>query len=243
MQANGRNWINRTAGVGIALFALAIAVPPALAQADDFAARAHGARQIAASDEAATQGHAHHAMDAATVDESAHHAAVAGVSRTLAQYQIPDVTLVRDDGKSVGLRAEIDDGRPVVVAFIYTSCSAVCPLTTQTLSALQSRLGAERDRVHLVSITIDPEQDTPARLREYAQRFNAGPGWQYYTGSLSASQTAQRAFDVYRGDKMSHSPVTLVRRAPGQPWVRLDGFVTADQLYAELPHPILTANR
>jgi protein SCO1/2 len=185
----------------------------------------------------------HHHMDAMPAEAHAHQFVAPKLFRTVTQYATPDVQLVRDDGRSVNLRAEIDDGRPVVLAFIYTSCSAVCPLTTQTLSALQSRLGADRDRVHLVSISIDPEQDTPARLRDYAQRFHAGPEWHYYTGSLGATQLAQRAFDVYRGDKMSHSPVTLVRAAPGAPWVRLDGFATADELYAELPHPLLTANR
>jgi protein SCO1/2 len=89
--------------------------------------------------------------------------------------------------------------------------------------------------VHLVSISIDPEFDTPARLREYASKLGAGPGWRHYGGTLAASLAAQRAFGVYRGDKMSHAPTTLVRTAPGAEWVRFDGFATADQLLAELP--------
>ena len=84
-------------------------------------------------------------------------------------------------------------------------------------------------------ITIDPEQDDPARLREYAKTFNAGPEWQHYTGTLAASQTVQRAFDVYRGNKMEHIPATLIRPAPGAAWTRIEGFATADQLRAELP--------
>jgi protein SCO1/2 len=106
---------------------------------------------------------------------------------------------------------------------------------------VQQRLGDNRDRVHLMSISIDPEQDTPARLREYAKTFHAGPEWHHYTGTLAASQAAQRAFDVYRGNKMDHAPATLVRPSPGAPWVRINGFATADQLLAELP--VLTASR
>jgi protein SCO1/2 len=68
------------------------------------------------------------------------------------------------------------------------------------------------------------------RLRAYAKKFGAGPQWQHYTGTLQASQAAQQAFGAYRGDKMSHTPVTLLRGAPGQPWTRIDGFVTPDQL-------------
>jgi protein SCO1 len=165
-----------------------------------------------------------------------HHSAVpTNTTRTMARYQVPDVQLVRDDGHNVRLEAELDDGRPVVLAFIYTSCTTVCPLTSQTLATLQDKLGAARERVHIISISIDPEQDTPARLREYARSFHAGPEWQHYTGTLAASQAAQRAFDVYRGNKMDHSPATLIRRAPGADWVRIDGFATADQLLAELP--------
>jgi protein SCO1 len=172
-----------------------------------------------------------------TAAEHAHHHAesIAYAARSVVSYQIPDVQLVRDDGKLVGLRGELDDGRPVILVFIYTSCTTVCPLTSHTLSELQSKLGTARNRVHLVSISIDPEQDTPARLRQYAKTFNAGPDWQHYTGTLAASEAAQRAFDVYRGAKMDHSPATLIRLAPGAPWVRIDGFATADQLYAELP--------
>jgi protein SCO1 len=164
------------------------------------------------------------------------HASAPAASRTTADYSIPDIRLVRQDGAIVSLRAELNDDRPVVLAFIYTSCTTVCPLTSHTLSELQSKLGADRDRVHLVSISIDPEQDTPARLRDYAKTYNAGTEWQYYTGTLASSEAAQRAFDVYRGAKMDHSPATLVRPAPGAPWVRIGGFATADQLYAELPN-------
>jgi len=165
-----------------------------------------------------------------------HHHAVPVNARTTANYTVPDVMLVRDDGKPVQLGREMDDGRPVVLSFIYTSCTTVCPLTSLTLAQLQDKLGAARDTVHLMSISIDPEQDTPTRLHEYAKKYGAGPEWQHYTGTLAASRTAQQAFDVYRGNKMEHAPATLIRAAPGAPWVRIDGFATADQLLAELPN-------
>jgi protein SCO1/2 len=169
-------------------------------------------------------------------DEHAHHhaAPLSATSRTTASYSIPSVKLVRQDGAVVNLSEELNDGRPVVLSFIYTSCTSVCPLISHTLSQLQTKLGENAGRVHLVSITIDPEQDDAARLREYAKSFNAGPEWQHYTGTLAASQTVQRAFDVYRGNKMDHAPATLIRQSPGAPWTRIEGFATADQLLAEL---------
>ena len=166
--------------------------------------------------------HAHHRVDAS-----------AALQRSTAEYRTPDVALVRDDGARVSLLKELDDGRPVVMNFIYTGCTTICPLSSQVFSQLQVALGAERDRVHLVSISIDPEQDTPPRLRAYAAKFHAFKEWNHYTGSTAASVAAQRAFDVYRGDKMNHTPVTLMREAPGRPWVRFDGFATARDLLAE----------
>jgi protein SCO1/2 len=182
-----------------------------------------GVRIAQAHADELTDPHAHH-----------HPAAAPDTKRSVAQYPIPDLRLVRDDDRSVSLRDEINDGRPVVVSFIYTTCTTVCPVTSATLAELQARLGAAQDRVHLVSISIDPEQDTPARLRAYARQFHAGSAWQHYTGTVAATAAVQHAFQVYSGDKMDHAPVTLLRTAPDQDWVRIDGFATAEQLLAEL---------
>jgi protein SCO1/2 len=165
--------------------------------------------------------------------EHHHHPAPEGLKRSESAYKIPALTLVRQDGAKVTFPSEIDDGRPVVLDFIYTSCTAVCPVTSQVFSELQQKLGKDREKVHMMSISIDPEYDTPARLTEYAKRFNANAQWQHYTGTSQASIALQKAFDVYRGDKMNHAPVTLLRAAPGKPWVRLDGFATPDVLARE----------
>lgn len=158
-------------------------------------------------------------------------ASSAGVRTATMHYGIPAVQLVRDDGKVVSLPEEMNDGRPVVLNFIFTTCGSVCPLMSQVLSQFQQSLGApDRDKVHLMSISIDPEEDTPARLREYAKKFHAGPEWQHYTGTVEASVAAQRAFAISRGDKMTHAPVTLLRAAPGEPWLRIDGLVTPAEL-------------
>jgi protein SCO1 len=149
---------------------------------------------------------------------------------TTVAYQTPAVTLVRDDGKRVSLPRELDDGRPVLLNFIFTTCSSICPLASRTMEEFQRKLGSEAANIHLMSISIDPEQDTPARLAAYAHKFHAGPQWQHYTGTLAASLAAQRAFDVYRGEKMSHTAVMLMRASPGKPWLRIEGFVTPDQL-------------
>ena len=157
-----------------------------------------------------------------------------GTTLTTVNYAIPNVMLVRSDGKTVSLPDELNDGRPVVMSFIFTTCTTICPLSSQTFQKLQSMLGADRKRVHMVSVSIDPEEDTPVRLSAYAKSYKAGPGWSFYTGAVPAIIATQRAFGVYRGDKMNHTPVTLMRAAPGKPWIRIDGFATADDLLRQV---------
>ena len=155
------------------------------------------------------------------------------VKLTQVDYKLPDVKVVRDDGKIVALSDELNDGRTVFVNFVYTTCTTYCPVLSHTFSQLQKKLGHDISKVHLLSISIDPERDSPEHLVEYAKKFKAGPHWQHYTGTLDASLAIQKAFDVYRGDKMNHPPVALMRIAPGKPWLRFDGFATADELAAE----------
>jgi len=163
-----------------------------------------------------------------------HHPQTRSTTRSTTEVELPDVTLVRDDGATVPLRKEIDDGRPVVLNFVFTTCASICPVMSQIFAQLQDKLGPERSKVHMVSISIDPEQDTPPRLASYARQFHAGPQWRFYTGSVEASVATQRAFDAYRGDKMNHTPATFLRAAPGRSWVRIDGFASSEDLAREV---------
>jgi len=191
---------------------------------------------------ALTLGLAPLSMSAMAEDHSHHHhhhhampAEADGYVRSQAAYTVPDVKLVDADGAGVPLRSELaEQDKPVILNFIFTTCGAVCPVMSATFSQLQAALGPERDAVRMLSISIDPEEDTPAALKAYAGKYGAGPQWQMLTGSLDDSIAVQRAFDVYRGDKMNHQPATFLRAAPGQPWVRLEGFASADDILREV---------
>ena len=162
-----------------------------------------------------------------------HHHVMQLMEKTRTQivdYKLPQVQLVRNDGKNVSFADELNDGRPVVMNFIYTSCTTICPLASRTLSELQDKLGDERSTIHIVSVSVDPEQDTPEVLTKYAKKYSADKEWDFYTGTVEASIAAQRAFNVYRGDKMQHNPVTFIRAAPGKPWLRIEGFAKSDEL-------------
>lgn len=154
-------------------------------------------------------------------------------TRSTATYNVPDVAVIRQDGKKLSFIKELDDGRPVVMSFVFVSCSAICPMLTHVMSKLQTKLDQDKQQAHLISISIDPESDTPAKLTEYAKKFGADPGWDFYTGTRAVSLSLQKAFNTYRGDKMNHTAVILMRSKPGQPWLRVEGFLSADAAFQE----------
>lgn len=172
---------------------------------------------------------------AAHEDHHAHHmhAMQQERARTVKAYDIPDIPLVGMDRNKTSLRAELDSDKPVMLNFIFTSCTAICPVMSATFSEVQKALGPEREKLRLVSISIDPEHDTPERLKAYAAKYGAGPEWRFLTGTPADVVAVERAFDAYRGGKMNHVPLTLLRASPGAPWVRLDGFASADDLVRE----------
>lgn len=180
---------------------------------------------------------AHEGMDhsgmahAARADPHAQHQTLpAGYSRALRHYTVPDIDMVSANGQRVALREKLAGEGPVMLNFIFTSCTAICPLMSSTFAQVQKLLGDKHGKVRMISISIDPEQDTPAQLRQYAARYGAGPQWHFLTGSLADSVAVQRAFDTYRGGKMNPVPLTLMRAGPNEPWLRLEGLASADEI-------------
>lgn len=84
----------------------------------------------------------------------------------------------------------------------------------------------------IISISIDPEVDTPDKLLTYAKKFKAGKDWVFLTGNLDDIIVIQRSLGVYRGSKLNHEPVTLIK-APDKKWLVLSGFTSAGDLVKE----------
>jgi len=153
------------------------------------------------------------------------------------QPVIPELSFVDQRGQATTLRDAIGSDKPVLVNFIFTTCTTICPVMSAGMSQFLKNLGAERDHVRVVSISIDPEVDTVENLRAYAARYHAAPSWQFLTGNPAAVEAAQRSFGSYRGGKNNHAPVTFVRPAAGAPWMALDGLPSAETLmHAFLGH-------
>ena len=98
-------------------------------------------------------------------------------------------------------------GKVAAITFIYATCIDTCPMLTAKLASLGPRLGADFGaKVKFVAITVDPERDTPAVLKHYAEAHGArGPGWAFLTGAPAEIQDVARRYGVFarkteRGD-------------------------------------------
>lgn len=145
--------------------------------------------------------------------------------RSIEKFTIPDVVLVNQDGERVRLKSLLETDQPVVVDFIYGTCTTICPVLSAGFASLQRKLAKEGRSARLVSISIDPENDTPKVMKEYLERYRAEPGWDFLTGSRPDIDNVMTAFDAYVSDKMSHLPLNFIRSSKDGSWVRLYGFI------------------
>jgi len=172
---------------------------------------------------------------AAQLDHQQHHQTPTPeqYSRVVASYDPPDVMLVDMTGAEVALSTVLHHAGPVLLQFIFTTCPTVCPVLSEVFAVAQDTLGPELHNVRMVSISVDPEHDTPARLQAYAQKFRAKQQWRFLTGKRQDIVAVQKAFEAYWTNKMRHEPRTYLRAALDAPWVRLDGFMSATELVTE----------
>jgi len=146
--------------------------------------------------------------------------------RTVETIKVPDVVLTNQDGARVRLTSLLNSDQPLIVDFIYGTCTTICPVLSAGFSNLQKKLGPDSAKVHLVSITIDPENDSPQVMKEYLQRYRAKPGWDFLTGSRKDIDRVMTAFNAYFSDKMDHQPLTFIRTQQDGEWIRLYGLLS-----------------
>jgi protein SCO1/2 len=137
----------------------------------------------------------------------------------------PNVVLTTHEGRTVRFYDDLIEGKIVAINLIYTRCRYACPLETAKLAQVHRLLGDRMGRdVFFYSITIDPEHDTPAVLKEYAQRFREGPGWLFLTGARADIELIGTKLGLYsttsRSNSDGHMPYLLVGNAATGQWMR-----------------------
>jgi protein SCO1 len=140
--------------------------------------------------------------------------------------RFPNVTLTTHEGNEVRFYDDLIKGKTVAIDLIYTTCQYACPLETAKMAQVQRLLGDRMGRdIFFYSITIDPDHDTPPVLKEYAQRYHAGPGWLFLTGKKADIDLLSKKLGLYttpdpQRNPDGHVPYLLVgNEATGQ-WMR-----------------------
>ncbi|HYG90381.1 MAG TPA: SCO family protein [Azospirillum sp.] len=150
---------------------------------------------------------------------------------SLVTIRLPDVRFVDATGTARRLDEEVIGPRLVVMDFIFTSCTSVCPVLSSILGVVQDRLGPRLGpEVAMVSVSVDPANDTPARLKDYGARFGAGPEWTFLTGAKPDVDRLLARAGVNAPSPADHTPVVLVGDPDRQAWVRLYGMPTPEQI-------------
>ncbi|MDT4968165.1 MAG: hypothetical protein QOJ64_2902 [Acidobacteriota bacterium] len=144
---------------------------------------------------------------------------------------IPDATVYDQNGNRLKFHTDLVKGKTVAINFIFTTCTTICPPLTATLRRVQQELGERVGRdVNLISVSVDPATDVPERLKEYAARFKAGPGWTFVTGQKVDIDSLLEALGASAADKNDHTPSILIGNDVAGYWTRAYGLAPASRL-------------
>ncbi len=150
-----------------------------------------------------------------------------------ADVDLRDRTLVDRDGRELRFVSDVIGENIVVMDFVYTTCTTVCPVLSALFSQVQSKLGSRLgDQVVMVSVTVDPVRDTPQRLKAYAAKHRAGESWYWLTGPKPIVDDVLTGVGAYGVSFEEHPSMVLVGDGQTGEWKRLFGFPSPDRIMA-----------
>jgi protein SCO1/2 len=154
-----------------------------------------------------------------------------------------DEFLLDQDGRRVRLVSDVIADRIVVMDFIYTTCPTVCPVLSAIFQKVQAQLGDRLGRdVVMISVSVDPGTDTPARLKAYARKYKARPGWVFLTGGKRVVEKVLEGLGAYSQDFTAHPNMTMVGDGRSGQWMRSYGFADPNQIVAHVDR-LIAASR
>mgnify|MGYP000229841877 CR=1 FL=1 len=158
---------------------------------------------------------------------------LATTSDEAARHYFSDLPLLTQDGKAVRFYSDVLKDQVVLINFIYTHCADACPLAGRKLSQVQTLLGdAFGSGIRFVSISVDPANDTPQALRQYAERVDARPGWTLLTGDNS--EAIVRKLGQFTAEVEDHSMLLIAGNVKTGHWLKMrpdsSPHVIAEQL-------------
>ena len=152
----------------------------------------------------------------------------------VAEYQVPRVYLEDAQHKKHDMSRYFDKHYVHVVSFVFVDCKVSCPITVGVIKNLMKTLDAYGPKVRVTLITIDPDRDSSSRLASHFGADGASERFTFLSGSYDDIVQMQRAFRVYRGDKMNHPNVILVSYPDSSGWSRFEGLTSSESIAVEM---------
>ena len=154
-----------------------------------------------------------------------------------ARRYFTDTELVDQDGKPRRFYSDLIRGRKVLINFGFTSCNGVCPTMAANLARVQKLLGKRLGtEITMLTITVDPVNDTPAALKRYAAKFKAEPGWYFLTGVPANVNAVLKRLGGLAPRPSEHSAVLLVGDANSGYWVKTAAVDNPESIVMLLDH-------
>jgi protein SCO1/2 len=157
--------------------------------------------------------------------------------------QIPNPVVHTHDGRKVRFYDDLIRDKVVAINMTYLSCSGICPAATGNLLRVQRLLGDRAGRdVHMYSITLTPELDTPRALRAHVERLGIGPGWTFLTGDPDDIESLRFSLGFYDpnpvvdADRTQHAGTIRVGDAARDRWAMAAGLAAPEQILATINH-------
>jgi len=171
----------------------------------------------------------------ASADDSvaSHEAEMTKVSASgqVSKMNIPDIEVLDQNGRKIHFYTDLVKGQTVVINFIFTTCTTICPPLGATFARVQKELGDKVGRdVRFISISVDPATDTPERLKAWGAKFHAGDGWTFVTGNKPQVDELLRVLGASSARREDHSPTVLIGNDAQGMWTRTYGLANTGQL-------------
>jgi protein SCO1/2 len=148
-----------------------------------------------------------------------------------AEQYFTDVVLVNEDGEKMRLYSDLLKDKVVIIDFFFATCQGSCLPLNRNLQKLQEALGDHVGKdVHLISISVDPLTDTPAKLKEYAKKLDAKHGWYFLTGDKANVDFALRKLGGYVDDKQDHTNIFIIGNERTGLWKKAFGLAQSGEL-------------
>ncbi len=145
------------------------------------------------------------------------------------KMNIPDAELLDQNGRKIHFYTDLVKGQTVVINFIFTTCTTICPPLGATFARLQKELG-DKAGVRFISVSVDPATDTPERLKAWGAKFHAGDSWTFVTGDKPQVDELLRALGASSARREDHSPTVLIGNDAHGVWTRTYGLANTSKL-------------